>query len=113
MPKRRDIKGQRLFNFEAAKQQPKKQLIQKINKRAQIQATKNTALRLASQVYANILNNPQIFQGTSAAHKAMYKREFGMDIGALKKGRVSAVKAQAIIGKAKALMDKYEIKYNQ
>ena len=51
-----------------------------------------------------------IFQGVNREHIMNCKREFGRDIGALRKGRMSTTAASGVISRAKAFFERFGIK---
>ena len=80
---------------------------------AERRVIKANALMVAKQAYA-IIMSPQaaeIFQGVNPQHIEHYRKEFGMDIGALKNGRMYTPQALAVIGRAKSFFDRFGIKH--
>ncbi len=100
---------QPMLPFGKVKRGQKKPVGKKSLSREEIKAAKERALRLASQAYA-VIRSPEagrIFKGVNPQHIELYRKEFGRDIGELRKGRVSARQAQEVISRAKAFFDRF------
>lgn len=114
MPRRiREIKGQLNLQFGEKSTdvtKPQKMLARKSVVLAEKRATKAQALRLAGKAYAIIMRSPRTFSSVNPQHIELYRREFGMDIGALKKGKMSAASANKVIARATAFFQRFQIK---
>jgi hypothetical protein len=101
--------------FGKAGKSKRRPFVRKGPSRAEVKAAKENALRLASQAYA-VIRSPEagrIFEGVNPQHIELYRREFGRDIGALKKGKISARQAREVVARAEAFLDRFSIKHKQ
>lgn len=113
MPRRIKIgKGQLSINFGQQKAEQRNILaaqapIKKTPSLQEKRELKTRALNEARRAYAIIMREPHIFRGIIDPRTLeLYRREIGSAIGALKKGRLSTKRAQAVIGQVTGLLQK-------